>query len=86
MPAMTSGRVRQSISLQPSRAGPPKSSAAEVEVLDVGAERAVEHDDPFGDGVEVRALAMGSSRLSVASPGLPGVVRIRRPLGQTDGR
>ncbi len=53
IPAMTSGRVRQSISLQPSSDGPPKSSADEVEALHVGAERAVEDDDPLVHGVEV---------------------------------
>ena len=52
---MTSGRVRHSISLQPSSSGPPKSSGAEVQTLDERAERAVEHDDALVDRVEVGA-------------------------------
>ena len=67
---MTSGRVRQSISLQPSSAGAAEVVGAEVEVLHVGAERAVEDDDPLGDGVEV-GLPWPSelSRLPVGSVG-----------------
>ena len=54
MSAMTSGRVATRISLQPSRAGPPKSSAAEVAQLQVGAEGAVEHEHPIGERGEER--------------------------------
>ena len=50
---ITSGRVRHSISLQPSRARPPKSSGLQVEALDERAERAVEHDDAVVHRVEV---------------------------------
>ena len=65
---MTSGRVRQSISLQPSRAAPPKSSAAEVEILHERAERAVEDDDPLVDGVEVRLpCSSDAARLPAAA-------------------
>ena len=45
--AMRSGRVSTRCSLQPSSAGPPKSSAVEVLVLDPGAEGAVEDEDPL---------------------------------------
>ena len=53
---MTSGRVSTSISLQPSRSGPPKSSAVQVVALDVGAEGAVVDDDALVDRIEVRLV------------------------------
>ena len=68
MPAITSGRVRASISLQPSSSAPPKSSALEVETLHVGAERPVEHDDSLAHGVEVVLPAGHRTRLGGAVP------------------
>ena len=41
----TSGRVSTRCSLQPSKLGPPKSSAVEVQRLDRGAHRPVEDED-----------------------------------------
>ena len=84
--SITSGRVRQSISLQPSRSAPPKSSAVEVEVLDVRAERAVEDDDPLGDGIEVGCGLMvaqatgGPRRMRTPACGRSASVRTDRPV------
>ncbi len=47
--ATTSGRVTTSISLHPSSAGPPKSSAVRSAQLEVGAGGAVEDDHPAPD-------------------------------------
>ena len=48
-----SGRVTTSSSLQPSRSGPPKSSAVRFGQLQVGAHGAVEDDHPLGGGLEI---------------------------------
>ncbi len=74
MPRMTSGRVRQSISLQPSSVGAAEVVGGEVETLDVRAEGTVEDDDPFGDGIEVGLPGHGLSRLP-ATPRRPGCIR-----------
>ena len=46
---MRPGRVSTRFSLQPSSSGPPKSSAVEVQRLDGGAHRPVEHEDALAE-------------------------------------
>ena len=67
MPAMTSGRVRHSISLQPSSDGAAEVVGGQVEALHVRAERPVEDDDALVHRFEVRLRRHGGPRLSVGS-------------------
>ena len=65
--------------------GTPEVVGGEVEPLDVRAERTVEHDDPFGDGVEVGLPGHGPCRLSATRSTLRPIDPVIRggsvPLG-----
>ena len=91
MPAMTSGRVRQSISLQPSRSAPPKSSAVRSRPWTYVPNAPSKTTTRSGHGVEVGLAAPWDPRLrpatgvgactGVDSNGCASAVGWREPIG-----